>query len=82
MATYKLEIKKEFGQFHHRLTAPTDPVPSSVFVGPTGDLRGLLATVEQSLEARGVSAADAVVFRHVAYGTRRDLRAAVRSAVY
>jgi len=78
MATFKLEVKKEFGQFHHRVFAAAET--RAPFVGPQHDLLGLLEAVDGSLA--GLGANDTVVFRGVGYDHRPELREAVRIARY
>lgn len=80
MATYKLEIKKEFGQLHLRMYASADLAPT--FAGPVKDLIGLIEAVNSSLDERKVTSADTVVFRQIGYNDRTDLRDAVRTATY
>lgn len=80
MATYKLEIKKEFGQLHLRMFASSEPAPA--YVGPVKDLNGLLDAVNKTLDEQQVGKADTVVFRQIGYSDRGDLREAVRTATY
>lgn len=80
MATYKLEIKKEFGQLHLRMYASADASPA--FGGPVKDLNSLIEAVNSSLDERKVTGADTVIFRQIGYTDRTDLREAVRTATY
>ncbi|TNF31244.1 MAG: hypothetical protein EP329_12625 [Deltaproteobacteria bacterium] len=80
MATYKLEIKKEFGQLHLRLFPSSEPAPA--YIGPVKDLRGLLEAVGKSLDDQHVGTADTVIFRQIGYSDRTDLSEAVRTATY
>ena len=80
MATYKLEINKQFGQLQHRLFPSADAQPP--FAKPVSDLNGLVEAVTASLDDVGVTKADTVVFRQIGYDNRDDLRHAVRTATY
>lgn len=80
MATFKLDIKKEFGQLHHRVYGSSDPAPE--YNGPIKDMKGLLETVFKALDERRVAPSDTVVFRQIGYDSREDLREAVRTAPY
>ncbi len=80
MATFKLEVRKQFGKLQHRLWSADKTSPD--FDGPTGDLAGLLEAVHKSLEGAGVTKNDTVIFRQVGYSNREELRFAVRTAKY
>ncbi len=80
MATYKLEIIKQFGKIQHRLFPSSGSAPD--FTTPVGDVHGLLDVVTKSLDDVGVTKADTVVFRQIGYDNRDDLREAVRTATY
>lgn len=80
MATYKLEVKKEFGQLHHRLFDSGSA--EAKFDGPIKDLKGLLDAVASSLDNASVSKTDTVIFRQIGYSNRKELHEAVRTATY
>ena len=80
MATFKLEVKKEVGQLHHRVYATNADAPD--FGKPVGDLKKLLESVAKSLETAGVGKKDTVIFRSIGYENQDELREAVRTATY
>lgn len=80
MATFKLEIQKQYGKFQHRVW-PSGQAPAE-FSGDDGTLRETMEHVEASLDAAQVAKGDTVIFRGVGWDSRREVMEAVRTAVY
>jgi hypothetical protein len=76
MAIYKLEVEKKYGQFQFRLypqgEPPGDPVAAK-------DMKGLIEALGAALEPLDTkNRTDSVIFRHVAYATKQELKETVR----
>jgi hypothetical protein len=75
MATFKLDIQKEFGRFQHRL-APHGG--TSEWSQPVGDREALVTDVAKSLASVAFQSGDTVIFRSVAYDNAAELTNTVR----
>ncbi|MCC6622878.1 MAG: hypothetical protein IT385_16585 [Deltaproteobacteria bacterium] len=80
MATYKLEVRKEFGKLQHRLWGVGDKPPG--WSEPRLELRELLSDLDAALAAIHLKADDSVIFRQTGYADGRALREAVRTGTY
>jgi hypothetical protein len=75
MATFKLEVQKEFGRFQHRLSPHG---ASADWSQPVGDRDALIADVARSLDSVAFAQGDTVIFRSVAYDNPTELTNTVR----
>lgn len=80
MATFKLEIRKQYGKFQARVWPSGQRAPE--FVGDDGTLGEMMERVQALLDDAGVAKGDTVVFRNVGWDTRAEVMEAVRTAVY
>jgi len=80
MATFKLDIVKQYGQLLHRLYPSTDKAPD--YAVPVKDVNALIEAVAKTLDGAKVAKADTVIFRQIGYEDRQELREAVRTATY
>ena len=80
MATFKLEIRKQYAKFQHRVW-PSGQTPPE-FSGDDQTLGEMMGHVEASLDEAQVGKGDTVVFRNVGWDTRAEVMEAVRTAVY
>jgi len=80
MAIYKLDVEKKYGQFQFRLYPQGEP-PANFHHAP--DLKGLLESLTKALEPLDTkSRTDSVVFRHIEYATKTELKETVRLSKY
>lgn len=80
MATYKLEVRKEFGKLQHRLWGVGDKPPA--WSEPRLELKDLLADLDEAIAAVRLKSDDSVIFRQTGYADARALREAVRTGTY
>lgn len=80
MAQFKLEVRKQFGMFQHRVFKTGDSAPD--FAGNDKSIKDMLTTVQGALKGAGVKPADEIVFRTVAYTDHDALLHFLRDAPY
>ena len=80
MATFKLEVRKQFGKFQHRVWPSGQAAPE--FTGDEGSLSEMMTEVDKALDEAQVGKGDTVVFHNVGWDTRGKVMQAVRTAVY
>lgn len=78
MATFKLEVQKEFGRFQHRITPTTRDAAASDWSAPVGDRDALLADVGKSLGGIDFAGGDTVIFRSIAYANAAEVSNTVK----
>jgi hypothetical protein len=77
---FKLEVRKQFGMFQHRVFKTGDTATD--FAGNDKSVKDMLATVQGALKVAGVKPGDEIVFRTVAYGDHDVLYSFLRDAPY
>ena len=80
MGMYKLDIRKQYGKFEHRVYKQKSDAPDHA--GGDSDVHQLVTAVGASLDATGVESKDTIVFRGIEYTNRDMLLFAVRDAPY
>jgi hypothetical protein len=81
MATYKLEVQKEFGRFQHRIV-PSGRAADASWSPPVGDRDALLADLGKSLAEIDFASGDTVVFRSIAYSNPAELANTVKFSAF
>ena len=80
MATYKLEVQKEFGKLHHRVFPTGAAAPEW---GPACDNKdALIEKVAKSLETVSFNDGDTVIFRNIAYASPDEITNTVRFSTF
>lgn len=80
MATFKLDIRKQYGQFNRRIYAQGAAAPE--FEGVFGSIQEVLASLDQAFEGAGMAKGDGVIFRNIEYSEQSELRGVVLHAPY
>ena len=80
MAAYKLDIRKQYGQFQQRVYSQGGSAPDHS--GGARTIKEMVTNVKQALGDAGVSPDDTVIFRNISYENHDDLLLAIRDAPY
>ena len=78
MATFKLEVQKEFGRFQHRVVSPKPGEAAAEWSAPVADREALLKDLERQLASVAFAEGDTVIFRSIAYDNAAELTNTVR----
>lgn len=80
MGMYKLDIRRQYGKFEHRVYRQKSDAPDHE--GDNSDVHQMITAVGASLDANGIGSQDTIVFRNIEYTSRDALLFAVREAPY
>ncbi len=80
MPAYKLDIRKQYGQFQQRVYAQGVSAPDHG--GGARTVKEMVTNVQTALGDAGVSPEDTVIFRNISYEDRDTLLLAIRDAPY
>jgi len=78
MATFKLEVQKEFGRFQHRVVSPAVSDPTPDWSAPVADRDALIKDIGRNLEGVAFGDGDTVIFRSIAYDNAAELTNTIR----
>jgi hypothetical protein len=80
VGAYKLDVRKQYGQFQHRVYAQGSAAPEHQ--GGAGNVKEMISAVEAALDGSATGKGDLIIFRNISYEDRSDLMLAIRDAPY
>jgi len=80
LPAYKLDIRKQFGQFEHRVYKQGGATPDHA--GGARTLKEMVSNARKSLDDAGVTPDDTIIFRNISYEDQEALLLAIRDAPY
>lgn len=80
MATFKLDIRQQYGKLGRRVYAQGAAAPD--YAGASGSIQELMRSLDDDLKAAGAGPNDPVLFRNIEYADRQELKSVVLHAPY